>query len=195
VNKVASHGGYVWRYSNDLTLREGEGVVDESTIWIQPPGTPSVGEAFVRLFEATGDPLFREAALASAEALRQNEGFLERAQAISHTGHWYYDIATGNLHASRETRRIFEKTEADPIDTALFLQHLDTKYRPKVDRAWNRALNGKSFTITCSITIGTHSKWIELCAETEFTATGEPAALLGILRDITEQVKNDVRKG
>ena len=70
---VASHGGYVWRYSDDLTLREGEGVVDETTIWIQPPGTPAVGDAFVRLFEATGEPLFRDAALAAAEALRQGQ--------------------------------------------------------------------------------------------------------------------------
>lgn len=73
IEHVASHGGYVWRYSDDLQLREGEGVVDETTIWIQPPGTPAVGEAFVRLFEATGDPLFREAALAAAEALRQGQ--------------------------------------------------------------------------------------------------------------------------
>ena len=70
VEQVASHGGYVWRYSDDLALREGEGVVDETTLWIQPPGTPAVGEAFVRLFEATGDPLFRDAALAAADALR-----------------------------------------------------------------------------------------------------------------------------
>lgn len=68
--RIARHGGYVWRVSSDLSLREGEGVVDNDTIWIQPPGTPSVGEAFVRLYEATGDEVFRDAALAAAEALR-----------------------------------------------------------------------------------------------------------------------------
>jgi len=73
VKYVASHGGYVWRYSSDLTLSEGEGVVDDTTIWIQPPGTPAVGDAFVRLFEATGDAVFRDAALAAAEALRQGQ--------------------------------------------------------------------------------------------------------------------------
>jgi two-component system, sensor histidine kinase and response regulator len=143
-----------------------------------------------QIADQLGMAMLNRERILSAEALRQNEGFLERAQAISHTGHWFYTIATGDLHASRETRRIFEIAEEIPIDIALFLQHLDPKYRPKVDRAWNRALKGKSFTITCSITIGNHSKWIELRAEIECTATGEPSALLGILRDITEQVKN-----
>ncbi|MBI1371993.1 MAG: pectic acid lyase [Phycisphaera sp.] len=69
-DKVATRGGYLWRYSADLKLREGEGVVDTQTVWTQPPGTPSVGEAFVRLYEATGDTLFRDAARDAAEALR-----------------------------------------------------------------------------------------------------------------------------
>ncbi len=71
--KVAHHGGYVWRYSHDLAVCEGEGVVDADTIWVQPPGTPTVGEAFVRLYEVTGESTFRDAALATAEALRQGQ--------------------------------------------------------------------------------------------------------------------------
>ena len=71
--QVSTEGGYLWRYSSDLSLREGEGVVKTQTIWVQPPGTPAVGEAFVKLFEATGDPQFRDAALAAAEALRRGQ--------------------------------------------------------------------------------------------------------------------------
>ncbi len=48
-------------------------MVDETTIWVQPPGTPAVGEAFVCLYEATGEPLFAEAARAAAEALRRGQ--------------------------------------------------------------------------------------------------------------------------
>ena len=39
VRQVASHGGYVYRYSADLTKREGEGRVGMDTAWVQPPGS------------------------------------------------------------------------------------------------------------------------------------------------------------
>ncbi len=45
--KVAVHGGYVYRYSEDLAKREGEGKVENEKVWVQPPGTPSVGMARV----------------------------------------------------------------------------------------------------------------------------------------------------
>jgi len=72
-NEVSTHGGYLWRYSADLKLREGEGVVDWPAIWIQPPGTPTIGQAFLDLYGATGDPLFLDAAQAAGKALRQGQ--------------------------------------------------------------------------------------------------------------------------
>ncbi|QEF99909.1 Pectic acid lyase [Stieleria maiorica] len=73
VDQVSTEGGYLWSYSADLGAREGEGVVNTPTIWVQPPGTPSVGEAFVKLYEATGDEQFLDAARAAAEALRRGQ--------------------------------------------------------------------------------------------------------------------------
>lgn len=69
--EVASHGGYVWEYSTDLvTRRRGEsGDLPASTDWVQPPGTPSVGMAFVRAYEATGEKAYLDAALAAAHCL------------------------------------------------------------------------------------------------------------------------------
>src|SRR6056297_3638429 len=45
--KVSTEGGYLWAYSADLKHREGEGVVNTETVWVQPPGTPTIGTAFV----------------------------------------------------------------------------------------------------------------------------------------------------
>ncbi|WP_182867819.1 pectate lyase [Rhodopirellula sp. JC639] len=73
VDQVSTEGGYLWSYSADLQAREGEGVVKTKTIWVQPPGTPSVGEAFVKLYEATGDEQFLDAARAAAESLRRGQ--------------------------------------------------------------------------------------------------------------------------
>ncbi len=68
-SRVATEGGYLWRYSEDLTRREGEGVASPTTVWVQPPGTPSVAMAFLKAYEATGHPACLEAARQAGECL------------------------------------------------------------------------------------------------------------------------------
>ncbi|MHC4432997.1 MAG: pectate lyase, partial [Planctomycetota bacterium] len=34
--RVSTEGGYLWRYSEDLSLREGEGTATDTMIWVQP---------------------------------------------------------------------------------------------------------------------------------------------------------------
>ncbi|MCP4175564.1 MAG: hypothetical protein GY758_32865 [Fuerstiella sp.] len=67
--KVASHGGYVYHYSLDLSRRWGEGEATKDQIWVQPPGTPTVGLAFLKAWAATGENLYLDAAREAAEAL------------------------------------------------------------------------------------------------------------------------------
>ena len=67
--EVATRGGYLWKYTSDLSMREGEGAATPSMIWVQPPGTPAVGMAFLEAYEATGDSVYLEAARDAARAL------------------------------------------------------------------------------------------------------------------------------
>jgi len=67
--RVSTEGGYVWRYGEDLERREGEGVVDDTVAWVQPPGTPAVGMAYLRAYEVTGERLYLDAARDAALAL------------------------------------------------------------------------------------------------------------------------------
>ncbi len=67
--RVASHGGYVYYYSTDLKDRWGEGKFGPETIFVQPPGTPTVGMAFLKAHAATGDAFYLDAAREAAEAL------------------------------------------------------------------------------------------------------------------------------
>ena len=67
--QVATEGGYLWRYSEDLSLREGEGTATDTMIWVQPPGTPSVGMVFLTAYEATSDSYYLDAARDAAYAL------------------------------------------------------------------------------------------------------------------------------
>ncbi len=67
--QVASQGGYVYYYSLDLQQRWGEGPATQTQIWVQPPGTPTVGMALLRMYEASGESLYLDAATAAGEAL------------------------------------------------------------------------------------------------------------------------------
>jgi hypothetical protein len=71
--KVASHGGYVYYYSEDLKRRWGEGEAGADQIWVQPPGTPAVGMAYLEAFATTKNPFYLEAAREAALALVQGQ--------------------------------------------------------------------------------------------------------------------------
>jgi hypothetical protein len=92
--QVSSHGGYVWQVSGDLKLRKGEGLTDEHTIWVQPPGTTEVGLAFMDAYYATGEQMFLDAAVDVAHALVQG-------QLVS--GGWYYSISFDPAPSSMTT--------------------------------------------------------------------------------------------
>ncbi len=81
--EVAVHGSYVWHYSVDLRERRGEDRAGPTEGWVQPPGTPSVGMAYLRAYEATQNPAFLQAATETAYALT-------RTQLVS--GGWDYRI-------------------------------------------------------------------------------------------------------
>ena len=67
--KVATHGAYLWRYSPDLQFREGEGSASNETGWVQPPGTPSVGQAYLTAYQYCGERYLLDAAIETGMAL------------------------------------------------------------------------------------------------------------------------------
>ena len=101
--KVASHGGFVWEYSTDfVTRRRGESRdLPLSTVWVQPPGTPAVGFAFLAAYRATGEMLNLDAAVAAAHCLAW--GQLE-------SGGWGYSI---EFNLKRNRYRYHHLKEAD----------------------------------------------------------------------------------
>ncbi len=66
---IACRGGYLWKYSEDMEQWFGEARATPSQVWVQPPGTPSVGLVYLRAYEITGDERYLEAATAAADAL------------------------------------------------------------------------------------------------------------------------------
>lgn len=101
-DKVACNGGYLWQYSEDLTHQEGEGIADDTIVWVQPPGTPTVGAAFLEAYELSGDNYFLTAA-------REAGNCLIRGQLRS--GGWDYRIEFDPASRRRYAYRV------DPVRT------------------------------------------------------------------------------
>ncbi len=95
--KVATEGGYLWRYSEDLKTREGEGKADDQTVWVQPPGTPAVGLAFLQAYQATGDEYYLALAKAAGHCLVRGQ---------LRSGGWDYRIAFNQAERARYAYRV-----------------------------------------------------------------------------------------
>lgn len=78
---MATEGGWLWRYQEDLSERWGENQATATQIWVQPPGTPSVGLTLIEAHAATAEPRYLTAAAGAARALL-------RGQLVS--GGWAY---------------------------------------------------------------------------------------------------------
>ena len=100
--QVSTEGGYLWRYSENLSRREGEGKATNTMIWVQPPGTPSVGMVYLTAYEATGDLYYLEAARDVAYALVRGQ---------LRSGGWDYRIEFDPKRRQRYAYRIDPQRE------------------------------------------------------------------------------------
>jgi len=94
---VSTEGGYLWDYSEDLKHRAGEGIAPATTVWVQPPGTPSVAMAFLRAYHATKDSYYLNLARKAGDCLRR--GQLE-------SGGWAYRIDFDPKHRQKYAYRV-----------------------------------------------------------------------------------------
>ncbi|MCS7023731.1 MAG: pectate lyase [Bryobacteraceae bacterium] len=67
--KVATHGGYHFAYTDDLSYGRSESSETPNRVELQRDGTPRVGMAYLEAFHATGDTFYLEAARSVAHTL------------------------------------------------------------------------------------------------------------------------------
>ena len=110
MRSIATEGGYLWRYSLDLKERAGEAKATATQVWIQPPGTPSMGEAFLRAYTVTKDTLFLDAARDVGDALATGQlesggwDYLIEFDPVKRTA-WYRRADIGSCSASEAAKR------------------------------------------------------------------------------------------
>jgi hypothetical protein len=124
--KIGYQGAYLWRYSADLSQREGEGTATRTSGWTQPPGSPAVGEAYLEAWRLCDDDTCLQASVEVARAL-------VRSQLIS--GGWssHFDLGEPGrqryayrIDRLRSGRRNFTTFDDNKSQSALvLLMHID----------------------------------------------------------------------
>ncbi|MCD7900356.1 MAG: pectate lyase [Bacteroides sp.] len=69
MNTVSYKGGFIWNYLPDLSRQWGELEAYRTMVWVQPPGTPSIGHLLLDAYHATGDEFYYKSAKTVANAL------------------------------------------------------------------------------------------------------------------------------
>jgi PelA/Pel-15E family pectate lyase len=148
VEKVANKGGYVWSYLPDMTRRWGEMEATPTMIWIQPPGTPSMGHLFLDAYHATADDYYYRAAeqVASALMFAQHPSggwnYIADFAGEASLRKWY-DTIGKNAWRLEEFQHYYGNATFDDAGTAeaakfflrLYVEKKDPKYKAPLDKA------------------------------------------------------------
>jgi len=147
VETVSTRGGYVWSYLPDLSRRWGELEATPSMIWVQPPGTPDMGQLFLDAYHATGDEYYYDAAAKAADALIAGEvptggwNYFADFAGPAATRAWY-DTVGRNAWRMEEFQHYWGNATFDDNGTAgamkfilrLYAERLDPRYKAAVER-------------------------------------------------------------
>lgn len=137
----SASGGYVFRVSDDLELREGESKVGQTTAWIEPPATPAVGLAYLEAYQMTREPFLLDAAQETARALLNGQllsgGWTEQIEFAPADRRKYAYRVDGTEVAGRRNTTTFDD---DKTQSAIrFLMRLDLELKQR-DAALHEAV-------------------------------------------------------
>lgn len=125
-SSVGYQGAYLWTYAADLSAQQGEEVASRTSGWTQPPGTPSVGEAYLEAWRLSGDPVCLEAAIECAQALVKTQlrsgGWYAHID-LSEEGRKKYNYRHGGDSDSRHNYTTFDDNKSQSAMT--LLMHVD----------------------------------------------------------------------
>ena len=139
-----------------MTRRWGEMEAFPSMVWVQPPGTATMGHLFLDAYHATGDAYYYDAAEQAAAALiagQQDNGgwhyFIDFGGEAS-TKRWYETIGR-NAWRLEEFQHYWGNATFDDAGTSeamqfllrLYVEKHDPKYLPPVKKALNFVLDSQ----------------------------------------------------
>ncbi|HEX8216307.1 MAG TPA: pectate lyase, partial [Allosphingosinicella sp.] len=146
VEEVSTNGGYVWSYLPDMSRRWGEIEATPSMIWVQPPGTGTMGHLFLDAYHATGDEYYYQAAERVGSALVWGQhpsggwNYFIDFGGEAPTRHWYETIGR-NAWRMEEFQHYGGNATFDDAGTSEAMQFLLRLYVEKRDPRWKPALD------------------------------------------------------
>ncbi|MBD0377780.1 MAG: pectate lyase, partial [Flavisolibacter sp.] len=156
VEEVSTNGGYVWYYTPDLSRRWGEMEAYKTMVWVQDGGTVSVGHMLLDAYRATGNEYYYQAAEKAAAALiwgQSHEGgwnYMIDFAGDRSLKNWYNTIGKNGWRLEEFQHYYGNDTYDDDVtsDAArfllrMYLEKLDPKYKPALDKAINFMLKSQ----------------------------------------------------
>jgi len=146
VDKVSTNGGYVWYYLPDFSRKWGEMEAYKTMIWLQHPGTVSMGHLFLDAYHATGNEYYYQAAEKAASGViwgQSHEGgwnYIVDFAGDRSLKQWYNTIGKNGWRLEEFQYYYGNSTFDDDItsDAARFLLRM---YLEKMDPAYKRSLD------------------------------------------------------
>jgi len=148
VEEVSYNGGYVWTYLPDRSRQWGEMEATPTMVWVQYPGTSTMGHVFLDAYKATGDDYYYHAAERVGRALiwgQHSSGGWNYVFDFAGEGslrHWYDTIGRNGWRLEEFHHYYGNATFDDEVtsEASMFLlrlynEKLDPTYRPALDRA------------------------------------------------------------
>jgi PelA/Pel-15E family pectate lyase len=148
VENVSTNGGYVWYYIPDFSRRWGEMEAYKTMIWLQSPGTVSMGHLFLDAYRATGDEYYYQAAEKAASAViwgQSQEGgwnYVVDFAGDRSLKQWYNTIGKNGWRLEEFQHYYGNSTFDDDVTSnaarfllRIYLEKLDPKWKPALDKA------------------------------------------------------------
>ncbi|MBR5850590.1 MAG: pectate lyase [Alistipes sp.] len=147
MEKVSYDGGFVWTYLPDFSRQWGEMEAKRTMVWIQPPGTPSMGHLLLDAYHATGDEYYYEQAERVAGALIWGQlecggwNYVFDFAGENSLKDWYNTVGKSGWRLEEFQHYYGNATFDDggTMEAAKFLLRIyveknDPKYRPALDK-------------------------------------------------------------
>ncbi len=156
VETVSTNGGYLWCYLPDLSRRWGEMEAYDTMIWVQPPGTTSMGHLYLDAYHATGDPYYFQAADKAARAIIWGQlpcggwNYIVDFAGDRSLKNWYNTIGKNGWRLEEFQHYYGNATFDDDVSSdaakfllRMYLESLDPSYKPALDKAINFVLESQ----------------------------------------------------
>lgn len=148
VEDVSVNGGYVWYYMPDFSRQWGEMEAYKTMVWLQHPGTISMGHVFLDAYRVTQNEYYYKAAQKAANAIiwgQSHEGgwnYMIDFAGDRSLKQWYNTIGKNGWRLEEFQHYYGNSTFDDDVTTdaarfllRMYLEKMDAVYKPALDKA------------------------------------------------------------